>query len=277
MTTADIAAPNERFLDPSQLCIGLHVHLDMPWTEHPFAFSSFRIKSLEQVAAIQSLHVARVRFSPDKSDAAPLPAPALGEAAPPAEPVPETVAGFEAKRRRLERLAAHRAQLAACEKQLLSSARVVRSINQNLFARPEEVKREAVQLVAGMAASLLVDVDIAIHLMAEKLGGEETYHHALNVALLAMMLGKELGLDARAVHLIGVGALFHDIGKLDLPERIVRKTDALTRAEASALQQHCAVGVEMARRLALPPEVAGVIAQHHEQVDGLGYPKHLAG
>ena len=282
MTTTAVGAPDEPFLDPSQLCIGLHVHLDMPWAEHPFPFSSFRIKSMDQIAAIQSLRVARLRYSADKSVAAPLPPPPVDEIPPPSpepapELAPELAAGFEAKRRRLERLAAHRAQVAACEKQLLSSARAVKTINQNLFARPDEAKREAVQLTAAMAASLLVDADIAIHLMAEKLGGEDTYHHALNVALLSMMLGKELGLDAQAVHMVGIGALFHDIGKLDLPDRIVRKTDALTRAEASALQQHCPIGVEMARRLALPAGVVAVIGQHHEQADGRGYPKRLTG
>jgi len=74
---------------------------------------------------------------------------------------------------------------------------------------------------------------------------------------------------------LGLGALFHDIGETEIPDRVLRKTDALTRAEASLLQQHCAYGLEIGRKLKLMPEAMNVIAQHHERVDGSGYPKKL--
>ncbi|RPI40963.1 MAG: HD domain-containing protein, partial [Hyphomicrobiaceae bacterium] len=73
------------------------------------------------------------------------------------------------------------------------------------------------------------------------------------------------------------GAMFHDVGKLDIPDRIVRKADALTKHELSLLQQHCAYGVETGRKLGLPNEALTVIAQHHELMDGSGYPKGLKG
>ncbi|MBP8190246.1 MAG: DUF3391 domain-containing protein, partial [Aquabacterium sp.] len=63
------------YITPEQLCIGLFVHLDLTWTQHPFTFSSFKIKSLDQIATIQTLGLTQVRYSPEKSDCQPLPPP----------------------------------------------------------------------------------------------------------------------------------------------------------------------------------------------------------
>lgn len=281
-----------RFADPAQLCIGLHVHLDLSWTEHPFPFSSFKIKTLEQIATIQALGLPRVRYSPGRSDCPPLAAPPQAEAeagaaateaaaaTDGAEAAPAAVIDAEAlaaKRARLERLSAHRDRLESCEKDLLSKARIVKSITQNLFAQPAQVAEDAAQLVDAIARSLLVDADIAIHLMADKVGKEEVYVHGLNVCLLAMMLAKELKLPEEMLRPLGLGALFHDIGKIDMPDRIVRKLEPYTRAELNVVQQHCAHGVELAKMLNLPGEALLVLAQHHEHADGSGYPKQLKG
>ncbi|MBK6293657.1 MAG: HD domain-containing protein [Rhodoferax sp.] len=124
---------------------------------------------------------------------------------------------------------------------------------------------------------MLTESDIAINLMKDKPGGEDVYFHSLNVTLLSMMLAKELKAPPEAIRLIGMGAMFHDVGKLDIPDRIVRKTEPLTKPELSLLQQHCAYGVETGRKLSLPNEALTVIAQHHEYSDGTGYPKGLKG
>ncbi|HJV94907.1 MAG TPA: DUF3391 domain-containing protein, partial [Albitalea sp.] len=130
--------PTPKYIAPSQLCIGLHVHLDLSWMEHPFTFSSFKIKSLEQIETIQSLGLTRIRYSPEKSDCAALPVPQAAAPAPPPAADREHDPMYRAKRARIEQLVAQRAKLAACEREFLSSARAVKSINENLFARPEE-------------------------------------------------------------------------------------------------------------------------------------------
>lgn len=262
---------------PSQLCIGLYVHLDLPWSQHPFTFSSFKIKSLEQVAVLQSLGLESIRWSPDKSDLRPL---KLN----PANPVPLVVAvsgpdegACQAKRERLARMAAHQAKVAASERALMSNARTLKSINQSLFSQPKQAHQEAQQLIDGIADSMLLESDMAIQLMADKVGGEDAYFHALNVTILAMMLAKELKAPGAAVRLIGMGALLHDIGKVEIPDRIARKGAPLTQAEFNLFQLHCAKGVEMARNMGAAPEALTIIEQHHEHVDGSGYPKKLQG
>jgi putative nucleotidyltransferase with HDIG domain len=261
-------------ISPDQICIGMHVHLDLPWMDHPFTFSSFKIKTLEQVAAIQNLGIASLRYSPERSDCQPL--PASDTPATPSDNTPVVdEASLQAKRERLERMAARQAQVQACERALLSNSRAFKSITQNLFAKPKLAYEEAGVLIGSIAESMLVDADVAIQLMADKVGGEDVYIHSLNVAILSMILGRELQAPPPAIKLLGLGALLHDIGKSELPERVARKAGALTPNEMSVFQTHTTKGMEMARTMEVAPEVRAIIEQHHEHADGSGYPRKL--
>lgn len=262
---------------PAQLCIGMYVHLDLSWSEHPFPFSSFKIKTAEQIAIIQGLKLEFVRYNPARSDAQPLAAPPAAAApAPPPLPRDEDPA-YRAKQARVQRLAEQRAKAAACERELLSAARTVKSISQNVFSRPLEVKEAASGLVKQMADAMLGDVDVTIRLMADKVGGEEVYHHGLNVSLLSMMLARQLKAPPPAVNLVGLGALLHDLGELEIPDRVRFKRGLRTSAEQHLMQMHCEYGVAIGRKMALSAEALNIIAQHHERVDGKGYPNKLSG
>ena len=74
--------------------------------------------------------------------------------------------------------------------------------------------RLATEAIAKLADSMLVNADLSIHLMSEKVAGDDIFNHALNVCLLSMMVGKELQLPAAEVKLLGLGALLHDVGKV---------------------------------------------------------------
>lgn len=272
------SSSDSSYITPAQLCIGLHVHIDLAWTEHPFTFSSFKIKSLEQIVTLQLLGLTRIRYTPTKSDGKPLRVPAgPAPVATPAPPHDEDNALYQSKQARVKRLLEQQAKVALCERKFLSSARRVKSINQNIFSDPTQAREDAESLIEGIADSMLPDCDIAITLMKDKVGYEEVYFHSLNVMLLSMMLARELKKSPESIRLLGMGAMFHDIGKRDIPDRIVRKTEALTQPELALLQQHCAYGVETGRKLDLPDEALMVIEQHHEFMDGSGYPKGLKG
>ena len=276
---SDDDKPSEHYISPEQLCIGLLVHLDLSWTEHPFTFSSFKIKSLEQIATIQSLGLTRVRYSLGKSDAKPLPMPKASDAAsaPAASQLPrDQDPAFQVKRELMKRLSEQRAKASACQKELLSAARTVKSIKQNVFSQPEETKAAAATLIKTIADSMMVDADVSIQLMADKVGGEEVYFHALNVSLLSMMLAKELKAPLPVVQMVGMGALFHDIGELEIPDGIVRKLEARTKTESALHQMHCEYGINIAKKMSLPNDVMLVIAHHHEKIDGSGYPQGVS-
>lgn len=280
----DQSRATEYFVKPEQLCIGLHVHIDLPWISHPFPFPSFKINSPDQIATIKSLKLKGIRYSPSKSDCRPLVDPLRDSAAalkefsePEPEPSHEADPAYQAKQARIKRLAAQQAKITACEREFLNTTRQMKAVRQNLFSRPDQVGEQATEAIARLADSMLVDAELSIQLMSDKVAGDDIFDHSLNVALLSMMVGKEMKLPAEEIKLLGLGALLHDLGKADIPGHIKNKTEPLTKPEATLMQQHCALGVALGRKLGLPPEALLVIAQHHEHVDGSGYPKMLLG
>lgn len=270
--------PITKIISVNQLCVGLYVHLDVGWLDHSFMRNHFKIKSDAQIASIKRMGFKTVRAEPGRSDCRPLPeiaeehAPEPG----PAEPTPEELELINAKKARIARIIEERAAISKCEKEFVKAANSLKSISLNMFARPQEAYQDADQLVQHMLESLMVDKNIAIHLMNDKIAGEEAYYHSLNVAVLAMMLGKELSLPPEDIKVLGMGCLFHDIGKVDIPDRIVNKTFALTRPEQNLLQLHCQYGATIGEKIGLPRAAQEIILQHHEYADGSGYPKQLS-
>jgi putative nucleotidyltransferase with HDIG domain len=274
------AAPITVNVPIEQLCIGLYVHIDLPWLEHSFALNSFKIKTEAELQALRQLGLKTLRVNPARSDCRPLaPAAVVALEIPTAiaQPTPEEQEKIREKKARIDRLIREREAIAACEKQLLKAAGTLKNITRNLFARPQESVRQADELVQQMLESLLVDKDIAIHLMNDKIAGEEAYFHSLNVTVLTMMLAKELAFSEQDIKLLGIGCLFHDIGKIEIPDRIANKAGELSRAEQNLLQQHVMYGLQIADKLGLAKPVQDIIAQHHEYADGAGYPNYLRG
>lgn len=263
-----------------QLRVGMFVILDLSWLQHDFPRNSFKVKTEEQLAKIRALGLKRVRIDPARSDSAPEPltpgeSMAPDPAANAADPVESPLA--KAKRERIERINQQRAAVVECESQFVRTANTLKHINNNLFARPQEAYQRANELVDHLVDSVLTDRDIAIHLMKDKIGGEEMYFHSLNVSVLAMMLAKQMNLPKEQVKELGFGSLFHDIGKLDIPARVLHKTTPFTRAEQNLMEMHCAYGEAIAKKLELSKPAVDIIMEHHECMDGSGYPARLKG
>lgn len=260
-----------------QLRIGLHVHLDLKWFEHPFAFNNFRIKSDEQIRTIRSLGLKQIRYDPSRSEAVPA-APPLADL-PPAviEGRSELALALEAKRKLVERIQVQRAAAARVEHAFVDTAITIRSIEKDLTARPEETVQEAARLVDQIADSILAAPELAIHIMSDKLGSEELYFHSLNVTMLSLMMARDIKLPQEAVGSLGMGALFHDVGCREIPSKILLKTDPLTQAEHSLYERHCEYGVEIGKQLKFNPATLAIIREHHEAYDGSGYPGRIKG
>lgn len=264
-----------------QLRVGMFVILDLSWLQHDFPRNSFKIKNEEQLAKIRALGLKRIRIDPSRSDSVPeplAPGETISTDARTVESVdlPESPMA-QAKRERIERINQQRAAVVECESQFVKTAATLKHINNNLFARPQEAYQRANELVDHLVDSVLTDRDIAIHLMKDKIGGEEMYFHSLNVSVLAMMLAKQMKLPKEAVKELGFGSLFHDIGKLDIPDRVLHKTTPLTRAEQNLFELHCAYGEPIAKKLGLSRAATDIILEHHECMDGSGYPNRLKG
>ena len=266
-------------VDVRHLRVGLYVYLDLRWFDHPFPLGHFKIKSMDQIQTIQGLGLERVRYSPDLSDP-----PAIGEAErPKTQPAPQATASpviaeaLAAKRAMMERVRVQREAAKRIENAFVVTANSVREVEKNIFSKPAETLQSANQLVSQISDAILSAPELAIHLMGDITGGEELYFHSLNVTMLSLMLARDLGVPKEAVSALGLGALFHDLGKSEIPGRILLKSESLTAAEQHLYEMHCEYGLQLARKLGFPPAVLNIIYQHHEMYDGSGYPQRLQG
>lgn len=255
-----------------QLRIGLYVNLDLKWFEHPFAFSSFKIKTEDQIRTIRSLGLMSVRCDPERSDRQ----MTENRAAKPAV-MPDVPPSLVAKRALIERIRQQRETAARIGNAFVKASVVIRNINRDLFVQPEEKVHQATRLIDQMADSILTAPELMLHLMADKSGGKEMYFHSLTVTLLSMMMARDIKLPHEHITALGMGALFHDIGRTEIPARILMKQEPLTHAERELNKMHCQYGVAIAQRLKLAQTAIAVIQEHHELFDGSGYPKGLKG
>jgi diguanylate cyclase (GGDEF)-like protein/putative nucleotidyltransferase with HDIG domain len=104
-----------------------------------------------------------------------------------------------------------------------------------------------------------------------------TAGHSRRVQQLALAIGREIGLSQAELDLLGHAALFHDIGKLAIPDAILLKPASLTPDEWSLMQRHAEEGARIIDRLGFLNDAVPAIRHHHERFDGTGYPDRLAG
>lgn len=104
------------------------------------------------------------------------------------------------------------------------------------------------------------------------------FSHSLNVALYSLALGTEMNLDNKQLETLGMGALLHDVGKMLIPLDVLKKPEKLSDAEFEKMQKHAEYGFHLIKNIhTLSLHIAHCAYQHHERMDGSGYPRGLKG
>jgi len=271
----------------SELRVGLYVHLDVSWMDHPFASSSFKISTQQQIDTIRSLGLQRLRYSPERSDPAPsaetaaaatacaratahpdtaaAPAPVAGtDALPPPAATPSATPWAQTQRH---------AQL-QCERQYTESSRAVKALFEQVQAAPQQAGLASTELVQGIVSQLNQNAESALRLLADG-AGDRSSQHALNVAVLSVLLGQAMGHGAEDLKALTLAALWHDVGKLELPQRVRLRDDTFSPSHQKLYQEHVMHSVLWGKRLGLPGPALLGIEQHHELADGSGFPLGL--
>ena len=300
----------DRSMEPievDRLRVGLFVRLEPSRGAGGADGDGFLIRDDAHLAEIRALGPSRVLWSPVLSVASPLPergvepgwaalgVPRLGGSiepqpqAPSPEPVREPAstadespavsrgdAGRSAAIARRELLAEQQASLDRCEHQFGEASRQLRNVFQSARANPVQARQAAAAQIEAMLGNVDGMQDVAIRLLSEK-AGQETTLHAMNVSVLSILLGRALKFDAAQLAQLGLGALLHDIGKLELPDRLRWRDDQAPAVERRLFQGHTAHGIGLARKMGLAQDAIDIVAQHHEFADGSGYPAGLKG
>jgi len=300
----------QRLENLDELRIGLYVKLECSWWAHPFATSRFKIVTQKDIEIIQGIRKLKLYYDPMLSD--PPPSEQRGEEDTELPEIDQallheefseedTFLALEDESEDIEEepillidvpdpdeIKKNRKRLYQDRKTHLKKVEdaywKVLGKSKDIFKRigtgNHAAVKSAAQLVTNVTAVLqheqatmtLMDI-VSSTGMAEGMSS-----HALNVCIVASIIGKEMGLDPDELHMLGLGALFHDMGKRMLPMKVTFHSTGITMVpDPESAKLHPEKGEElMAKFKDFPRLSLETIIQHHERLDGSGFPKGLS-
>jgi len=134
-----------------------------------------------------------------------------------------------------------------------------------------ELKKSLEKLQSAMSSTI-----DAISMIVES-RDPYTAGHQRRVAKLAVAIAGEVGLSEDRIDLIRMGSLIHDIGKIYIPASILTKPSRLSDLEFAMMKTHPTVGYEILSKVDFIPVIVDIVYQHHERMDGSGYPLGISG
>jgi hypothetical protein len=159
---------------------------------------------------------------------------------------------------------------------LMVGVPVALDVHRGSASRPLSGDLRGTELVAAEEAYLGSNVRALLAHLADK--DAYTELHTRRVALRAVQVGEELGLSGGRLRSLAIGGLLHDMGKLSVPTEILQKPGPLTDHEYEVIRRHPEWGRSLIRELGgFPAEVERLVMDHHERLDGTGYPRGLGG
>jgi putative nucleotidyltransferase with HDIG domain len=154
--------------------------------------------------------------------------------------------------------------------------------NSNKLSRKISLKEMGLHFQRAFSAileDLMQNKTMVSHLTTISSYSPSLYHHSVNVAVLATAVGMSLGYNRSQLMDLGIGAMLHDIGKINLPEELLQQTEERwTEEQQEIAKQHCRNGFDLLRKQHdISLLSAHVCLQHHERLNGSGYPQGLQG
>jgi HD-GYP domain-containing protein (c-di-GMP phosphodiesterase class II) len=163
------------------------------------------------------------------------------------------------------------------KRSFFSALHIVRQAVKDGISRGKVNPRKVKRVVESVVDSILSDEESMLALTAIRDYDEYTYHHSFNVCIYSIALGNRLGLPRQALCDIGIAALFHDLGKTDVPREILNKNGNLTDEDWKVMQEHTLSGVKMLTYLKKLDRTilrSMIVAFcHHLNMDRTGYPE----
>jgi HD-GYP domain-containing protein (c-di-GMP phosphodiesterase class II) len=240
------------------------------WFNHPWKSKCKLLSSYAEIEQLLDYKITEVTVDTDKSlfDPEPEPSPAPRQVVPcrPPQIRPEAETGVEME---LPRAAVAYGKALDTSKALIAACRMNKKIEIS------EVKEN----IDGLVESVSRNREALVALMKLRNFDDYSYTHSLNVSVLAISAGKTLGLSDEELKTLGLGTMFHDLGKTKIPASILNKPGKLTEEEFSIMRGHAVMSgrIILEQKLPISETVFQIAKHHHERSDGSGYPDRLKG
>jgi putative nucleotidyltransferase with HDIG domain len=143
----------------------------------------------------------------------------------------------------------------------------------------EQVVRARTEMLRQAMEDLEHSYDVTLEALGDALDlkDSETEGHSKRVTAYTIALARAMGIPPAAIKVIARGAFLHDIGKMAIPDEILRKPGTLSPEEQEVMRDHCTRGYHMLRKIPFLAEAAEIVFSHQEHFDGTGYPNGLRG
>ncbi len=266
-------------INAGELRVGMYVILTS-WVDHPTLKSEFLIESKNQIKQIVESGYRNVRVDPSRSLKTALPSAAKQESEPEKGMIeeapqwsPEELVPPEYNKILVDHGMDPTVKAAAVKTFTLS---MINKLNESPTAENIKTVKSGVY---GLVDMLLEDEPTANELIKQADYNPFSHTHSVNVGIFSIMLAKRvLNTAGHNFHELGAGFFLHDIGKVQVDPAIINKSGRLNKIEMDQMKKHPEFGYKFLRAAnQLSPECGSIILQHHERVDGNGYPQGLIG
>ncbi len=234
--------------------------LDRPWLETPFALQGFVVRDTDEVLYV-SKHVDHVYVDAEYK----------GQSQPLALAVAPTAATPE---NRLELKEEFRHAKVCFDSAADTLDRVFESIRSGQETDIGSVRNAVNPLIEGVFRNQ----EAVAALLRLKESGSYRYHHGVSMAVWAAILGRHIGLQQDELEKLAIGCAMCDVGMTQLPPELLDQTDNLTDEQRAVVRAHPTIGAQMvAESGEVDFEILAIIENHHERMDGSGYPRGIEG
>jgi HD-GYP domain-containing protein (c-di-GMP phosphodiesterase class II) len=254
---------------------GMYVILPLSWHQHPFVKNQFYVRSDADIEKIRALKVLEIKVDPARHENIERETPRdaarqnRGKSEAPQKVVPDALG------------TAIRDTKASPEQKAVMIQQESVVMMKNLLDDPTADNiREAKKGISEIV-NLILKEELTLHYLLSITSHDHyTYTHSVSVGVLAVALAKSLFKDAKYhdIHALGAGFFLHDLGKVGIDNNIINKPGKLTDEEMNEMRRHPPLGFKLLLETRqLTDESKIIVLQHHERVDGTGYPKGLRG
>lgn len=266
--------PDLPLVSSAALEIGMYVILPLAWHQHPFLKNHFLIESQSEIDKIRELGTDGIKMDPSRSRlAGKIATVQAQDCTGLRDPAPKVVTD--------ELIATiHDQSLPPKTKSSLVRQHSI-TVMKNLLDNPSAQNMKEVQKGISEVVNLILTDDDTLHYLLDITSHDfYTYTHSVSVGVLAIALSKKLFSDStnHDMKALGMGFFLHDVGKVGIDQSLITKPGRLTPAEMQEMRRHPVLGFKLLHETRqLTEESKTIVLQHHERVDGGGYPKGLRG
>ncbi len=257
------------------LKVGMYIHdLDAAWMKHPFFSNRFALDKQATVDEVIAAGIKHVYIDTERGQDF--------DVAVPIDVVQQEISDTEQlladELPGLDKQASFESELVQAKLVVYEANKAMRLVMRNARLGHKIESTAVDEVVDSISASVLRNKDALLTLARIKTVDQYTYMHSIGVCVLMTVFAQTMGYDDETIRQIATGALMHDLGKTRVSPELLSKPGPLTTDEFAEMKQHVELGAEQLAGFGWLSDVSmSVVMQHHERVDGSGYPFGLRG